>query len=420
MVFNFLLTAKNRGYIVCLLVLKTNKYYQPINGEIDIMPEVGAGSKLAARVFRAIWQHPHISRVEISKSLGIEKSTVTNEVGKLMDAGIVEETKEGDASSRGGRRPISLAVSRSAGHLIGIDLGRDSYTAVAVDLLGTVIDEMRGSIDIRGDNFTKSVLQVIKECTKKLKGDTRLLGTGIGISGLVSSKESTIRHSRTLGIHEKFDFAQEVASKLQFPCFIENDADCCACGELAFNRGEDMQSFLFTLVEQNDSIDTKVRHDAIKVGFGLVLYGKVYAGSHGCTGEFRSVLCDSAGNNQFSISEKEMSRFRTDRAVQEKVADELARNIAFIVNIVDFDRVLIGGVIQSYGIDLPSKVQQRLKDNWGYLDVPKEINVKYSKLGDQAVAYGAAGMTLERLVTDLIFPGSAKASSQSSNKPMRV
>lgn len=402
-----------------MLVLKTN-VNKSLHGDGNEMPEIGAGSKLAARVFRAIWQRPHISRVEISKNLGIEKSTVTNEVSKLIDAGIVEETKEGDASAKGGRRPIHLAVSRSAGHLIGIDLGRDSYTAVAVDLLGTVLGELRGSIDIRGGNFAKSALQIIKECTKKLKGDSKLLGVGIGISGLVSTKESTIRHSRTLGIHERFDFAQEVASKLQFPCFIENDADCCACGELAFNRGEDLQSFLFTLVEQNDSIDTRVRHDAIKVGFGLVLYGRVYAGNHGCTGEFRSALCDSAGNNQFSISEKEMSRFKIDKAVQEKVADELARNIAFIVNIVDFDRVLIGGVIKSYGIDLPSMVQKRVKDNWGYSEVTKELNVTYSKLGDQAVAYGAAGMTLERLVTDLIFPGTVKSASQFGVQSMRL
>ena len=174
-----------------------------------------------------------------------------------------------------------------------------------------------------------------------------------------------------------------------------------------------MQSFLFVLIEQNDSIDTKVRHDAIKVGFSLVFNGKVYAGKNGCTGEFRSVLCDAAGNNQFSLSEKEMSRFKMDRNVQERVADELARNIAFTVNMVDFDRVLIGGVIESYGIDLPSKVLNRLSDNWGYPDVAKDIRVMFSKLGDQAVAYGAAGMTLERLVTDLIFPGYARTKSHS-------
>ena len=196
------------------------------------MPEVGAGSKLTARVFRSIWQYPHISRVQISSNLGIEKSTVTNEVSKLIGAGIVEETKEGDSSSRGGRRPISLAVSESAGQLIGIDLRRDSFTAVRVDLLGDVLEELHGGVDIRGGNFGKSALQVIKDCTKKLRSESKLLGVGLGISGLVSTRDSTIRYSRTLDIRERFDFAKEVACKLSFPCYIENDADCCACGEL--------------------------------------------------------------------------------------------------------------------------------------------------------------------------------------------
>ena len=364
----------------------------------------GSGSRMSARVFRAIWQHPHISRVEIARNLGIEKSTVTVEVNKLLEQGLVEETKEGDASRNGGRKPIQLAICSTAGRIIGIDLQSDSYRAIAVDLLGNVLCEHTGDIDIDHDNFVKSAIHVIKECARKLKGDSKLLGVGVGMSGLIDSRHSNIRYSLPFGITEPIDFAKEIAGKLTFPCFIQNDADCCACGELAFNRSEDLRNFLFALVKYNENCIHPAKRSTVSVGLGVVFNGKVFTGTHGCTGEFRSVLCDEAGTSLFSLEEKDLARMMTDRKILDKLADELARNIAFIVNIIDFDRVFIGGSIQTYDIDLPGILRSRLKDNWMYPEVAKNIKVTYSSLGSLAVAYGAAGMTFERLVTDNSLP----------------
>ena len=121
------------------------------------MSEVN-GSKMATRVFRAVWQHPHISRVEIARSLGIEKSTVTTEVSRLMEKGLIEEVREGVASSSGGRRPIHLSISRSAGHLVGIDLRPDSYRALAVDLMGNVLVEYSAVVSFAGKSLAKTLL----------------------------------------------------------------------------------------------------------------------------------------------------------------------------------------------------------------------------------------------------------------------
>lgn len=169
---------------------------------------------MSARVFRAIWQRPHISRVEIARYLQVEKSTITTEVSSLLKKGIIEETMEGDASPRGGRRPIHLGVRSEAGHLIGIDLQSNSYTAISVDLLGNVLAKHSDRIEINRDGFEKTALRVIKDSVRKLKRDTDLLGVGLGMSGLISSKCNTIRFSPALGVAETFDFALKVASRL--------------------------------------------------------------------------------------------------------------------------------------------------------------------------------------------------------------
>ena len=81
----------------------------------------GIGPNTAARIVRTIWQNPQISRVGIAERLALDKSTITNQVARLIDIGLIEEIDEGSAGTRGGRRPIHLAINRSFGRVIGIE-----------------------------------------------------------------------------------------------------------------------------------------------------------------------------------------------------------------------------------------------------------------------------------------------------------
>jgi len=87
------------------------------------MPQRGdQWARTATRIFRTIWHNPNISRVDLADRLGLDKSTVTKQVAYLIDTGLILEKEEGEASSRGGRTPIYLAVNREYGRFIGIEL----------------------------------------------------------------------------------------------------------------------------------------------------------------------------------------------------------------------------------------------------------------------------------------------------------
>ena len=75
-----------------------------------------------------------------------------------------------------------------------------------------------------------------------------------------------------------------------------------------------------------------------------------------------------------------------------------------IVNTMDFDRVYIGGDIEALNVDLPGALRRRLEENWMY-PAPRDVDIRYSSLGGKAVAYGAAGMIFDRLVTERLLPG---------------
>ena len=363
----------------------------------------GVGQNTAARIVRTIWQNPRISRVGIVERLGLDKSTVTNQVARLIELGIIEEIAEGSSSTRGGRRPIHLAMNRSFGRVLGIEIQVESYVAVVVDLAGEILAETRGVVAGGWGRCADTMLKVIRACSAELCPDEEgLLGVGVGTGGLVDLLKGRIRYSVPLEIQSPIDFSAGVAAKLSVPCFIENAANCCAWGELAFNRNDSLRDFLFALIEFRRVPQSIGQSGGIGVGFGIVLGGKVYSGAHGDAGEFRSAFCDGRGELQLSLPKAMVSRLDTDRDVLAAASDELARNIAMLVNTMDFERVYVGGDIEALDVDFPSLLRRRLEDNWMYPFL-KNVEIRYSSLGGKAVAYGAAGMILDRLISHIIL-----------------
>jgi predicted NBD/HSP70 family sugar kinase len=366
-----------------------------------------SGPQTAARIVRTIWLNPRISRIGIAERLGLDKSTVTNQVARLIELGIIEEVSEGSAGARGGRRPIHLAISRGYGRVIGIEVQVESYVALAVDLAGEVLGELRGETKVEPETFSEAVYDIISRAQAALCPDeSRLLGVGVGTGGLIDRKKGRIRYSVPLGLSEPIDFEREVASRLSVPCLIENDANCCAWGELAFNKDEALRDFLFALVEYRKDPISLGQYGGLGVGFGVSFGGKVYSGAHGNAGEFRSAFCEGPGSLQFSLRREDLCRIDEDKALLTAAADELARNAAMLVNTMDFDRVYIGGDIEALDIDFPAMLRRRLQDNWMY-PFPKDVEIRYSSLGGKAVAYGAAGMVLHGLISERTLPGLA-------------
>ena len=273
-----------------------------------------SGPQTAARIVRTIWLNPRISRIGIAERLGLDKSTVTNQVARLVELGIIEEVEEGAAGARGGRRPIHLAINRGYGRVIGIEIQVESYVALALDLAGETLGELRGDMRLGPEGYAETMLGIIERAQKELcPNGSRLLGVGVGTGGLIDRKMGRIRYSVPLGIDEPIDFDREVASRLSVPCLIENDANCCAWGELAFNKDDALKDFLFALVEYRKDPISLGRSGGLGVGFGIAFGGKVYSGANGNAGEFRSAFCDGPGSLQFSLSREDLSRIDRDR-----------------------------------------------------------------------------------------------------------
>jgi len=357
-----------------------------------------------SRIMREIWINREISRVEIARSLGLDKSTVSNNIGELLDIGVVVESSEGEAGPQGGRKPVNIKLNKKFGCVIGIEIRPESYTAVVVDLEGEILFSRYEKIRVSGENlieeFTKTV-DLIREEMNRKKID--LLGIGVGISGVVNSREGLIKYSIPLEIVDEYRFIEKASKLYGVPIFIDNDANACVWGELAFHRRKELKDFIFLLLElrENDPQNSRLA-DKIGVGIGLVINGQVHYGIDYSAGEFRSIERHENSVGQFSLTAEEQRVVESDARVRAKFLHELGRHVALMVNTFNLSHVILGGYFERYDQDVFHIFEEEIRANWPY-PYPYDIdhNIWLSSFGDKAVAYGAAGMVLNKLFTDL-------------------
>ena len=96
-------------------------------------------------VAQLIWRQGGLSRVDISRLLQLNKSTVSNIISYLMEIGLVSEGERKDATSLGGRKPIELTIARDFGCVFGFDLQPSHYRSVIMGADGSILWEVRGS-----------------------------------------------------------------------------------------------------------------------------------------------------------------------------------------------------------------------------------------------------------------------------------
>jgi hypothetical protein len=345
-----------------------------------------------SRVMREIWIHKEISRIQIAKNLGLDKSTVTSIVTGLLGLRLVTETAEGAAGPQGGRKPVLLTLNRSYGSVLGLELRPESYTAVATDLEGSVLYSKTERAQLTGSGFRDGFFAIASRLREELgRNGAPLLGVGVGVPGVVNPEKGLIRYSIPLQMEGPFDFQDEIARSYDLPLFLENDANACAWGELAFHRSKRLRDFLFVLVEFRDIKDRSRYHEKTAVGMGIVIGGRVHYGHNYSAGEFRSTYCTPECKGQFALSEEEAFRIEENPAILSRFIRELSKNIS---------HVFLGGHLERYRKEVQAVLAEEIQRNWPY---PDEVHcrIQFSSLGDKAVAYGAAGMVLHRLFTDL-------------------
>ncbi len=307
------------------------------------------------------------SRSMISEKLGLQPSTVTYIMNRLLQAGLVCEA-EPENNTENVKRGVKLEINSSYGAVIGLDLQADYYNAVISDITGRILETIHREYLSATSNFETRFSEVMAEVEKEVPNTIPVLGAGVAIPGVVDPEGPVIEECWTHNLRQKH-LAAYLESEFSFPISVENDANCCAWGSLWYDSEEENDSFIYLLPRFHRRDLVPKDYPTIGIGLGLVYNGHIYNGFKHRAGEFRSFLFEQSGSvpGQISLTQEEMERIRQDKMVRRKLVVELFRTLILFMHITNPRAIYIGGDLSGDGELIEQVLLDELQEQWGQL-----------------------------------------------------
>ena len=375
-------------------------------------------------ILEVIRKNGPISRTDISKITELNIVTVSNYVGHYIKKGLVVEGELDE--STGGRKPVLVELNPKAGYIVGVGLNMLSTVAVLVDLEINVISEIkRERLPENSENTIQKMVDLAVEIIEKSEVDKgKIVGVGVGVPGIIDEKGRTIRWPQSLGekdISVCLSIKDTFEKRLNIPTFVENDANAAVLGEKWLGLDRDVRHMIYMFSG---------------VGTGVLINGEIYRGATGAAGELgissskatkedilkmatglgrwemdlgmtirakeliqkgsASAMKDYVSGDASKITFREVVRACKEKdalalKVVEEGASQLGQKIAFLINLINPEIVVIGGGIEDCGAILLDAIKNAVKE-WSVEEASSQVKIIPSAFGENAVALGVVGI----------------------------
>ena len=240
------------------------------------------------RLLRLLRALQPVSRIDLTRYLGVNRSTVTDICKPLIKAGIIREEPFAEASRSRlqGRPPIGLTYVDTTDYFIGVNLGvRRSQVGMST-LNGDIVEEIDFITSPEPEKALAKVRLEIEKIISKVT-DRTLQVIGVSVPGPTDASRRNLLYAPHLAWENI-----AIADALKFgdvPVVVENDASATTMFEARLKMRVTASDLLtnFILVRSGTGI-----------GVGLVLNGEVYRGAgwgKGIAGEFGHTVIVAGG-----------------------------------------------------------------------------------------------------------------------------
>lgn len=235
-------------------------------------------------LLKLLW-HEDLSRIELSRRVGLSRSAISSIVADLHGAGLVRELGKQSERKGVGRKATLLTLNTRCAHFVGIDLGARHLRVALLDLRCRVLAWEETPHDIvHGPHATYAEIQrlvatVLKRAQVDLSGVAMI---GVGIPGPVDHHTGQVVHPPNMLGWDGEHVAAALGRLYQVPVFVDNDANLGALAEWRFG-------------EHRGTPDLVYVKAATGIGAGLVLGGKLYRGARGGAGEIGHISINEMG-----------------------------------------------------------------------------------------------------------------------------
>lgn len=369
-----------------------------------------------------------LSRVELAELTGLTPQTVSNIVRRLLREDLVAES--GRVPSAGGKPRTIVTLNAVAYYAVGVHLDPDVTSCVVVDLSGQVVRRSHwksSSVHDPTRTVRSLATQVRRLTTRAAIPPDRLLGVGVASPGPIDRERGTVVEPPNLPAWHQVPLVEALELATGLPVVLDNDATAAATGERWVGGAAGAHDYAFL-------------YFGAGIGCGLVLGDHIYRGSKGNAGEFGHVSVDRRGPECFCgnrgclemvaspqalVAEAVLAsrRRRTslrltgdpdkvvsdydhlcqeaaagDRAagaVLDRGADLVGLAATSLVNLLDLDRLILGGRGLRFAGERFRDAIDRAVNNRTIARHLRWTRVELSVIGEDAGAIGAASLVLD-------------------------
>lgn len=384
-------------------------------------------------ILEVVRKNGPISRTDISKATELNIVTVSNYINHYIKKGLVIEGELDE--STGGRKPVLVELNPKAGYIVGVGLNMLSMVGIMVDLEINVLKETkRERVPENSETVIQKMVDLAEEIISASDIDrSKIAGVGVGVPGIIDERGRTIRWPQSLGDKDVsicLSIKDTFEKKLNIPTIVENDANSAVLGEKWLG------------------LDREVRHMIYMfsgVGVGILINGEIYRGATGAAGELgvaslkeskeeafviapqlgrwemdlgmvrearerlekgeKSALRDMVEGNLHKLGFKELIRGVKEKdpltlKIVEEGAVLLGRKVAFLVNLLNPEIVVIGGGVEDCGAGFLEALKNTVKE-WAVEEASTRVSIIPSAFGENAVALGAVGIVAREIFAQI-------------------
>lgn len=216
-----------------------------------------------------------VSRSDVTRETGLNRSTIGALVGELVELGLVTESGP-NANLRVGRpSPVISPNPRVAALAVNPEI--DAVTVGLVGLDGRVQQRRRVALDRvpSPEEAVAAAAGAIAGLVETASVD-HLVGIGVAVPGLVRQSDGLVRRAPHLGWVD-VPFARLLADAVGLPASAANDAQLGAYAEHVFGAGVGVGELIY------------VNGGSSGIGGGVILGGAAFTGAAGHAGELGHV-----------------------------------------------------------------------------------------------------------------------------------
>ncbi|MBE7702094.1 ROK family protein [Oerskovia sp. Sa1BUA8] len=212
------------------------------------------------------------TRADLAAITGQARSTIAARIDLLMASGLIAPA--GEASSTGGRPPVTFAFNPGARIVLAVDLGATHARLAVTDLASNILAEVDAPLTI--SDGPQDVLAWVAETGEKLIATTGrdlddLVSVGVGLPGPVEHSTGRPINPPIMPAWDDVDVPAILRKTFDASVLVDNDVNIMALGEHR-TAWPGVSDLLFVKV-------------ATGIGAGVISDGELRRGAQGAAGD---------------------------------------------------------------------------------------------------------------------------------------